>query len=142
MLDLSLEEKNSAIEQTLDRIKQLRLRSDVDFAEPNYKVTAQLVPNDPYYPLQWNYPQLNLPQAWELTTGTPASGTVIVAVVDNGIVLNHQDLTGKLIGGYDFIRNTDTSQDGDGIDNDPSDPLTRTQVTPGIIGTCWTKLSK
>jgi serine protease len=125
-----LEEKNSAIGQTLDYIKQLRLRSDVDFAEPNYKVTAQLVPNDPYYPLQWNYPQLNLPQAWELTTGTPASGTVIVAVVDNGIVLNHQDLTDKLIGGYDFIRNTDTSQDGDGIDNDPSDPGDGSDLSP------------
>ncbi|MEH6558600.1 MAG: S8 family serine peptidase [Oceanicoccus sp.] len=125
-----LAEKNSAIRQTLDHIKQLRLRDDVEYAEPNYKMTVQVVPNDPFYPLQWHYPRINLPQAWEITTGTPVSGTVIVAVVDNGIVLNHADLTNKLVGGYDFIRNTDTSQDGDGIDSDPSDPGDGNDVRP------------
>jgi serine protease len=125
-----LAEKNSATQQTLDHIKQLRLRDDVEYAEPNFEVTAQVVPNDPFYPLQWHYPRINLPQAWEITTGTPVSGTVIVAVVDNGIVLNHADLTNKLVGGYDFIRNTDTSQDGDGIDSDPSDPGDGNDVRP------------
>ena len=122
--------QNTAITQTLDRIKQLRSRNDIDYAEPNFKVQAQAIPNDPYFPLQWHYPRVNLPQAWEITTGTPASGTVIVAVVDNGIVPNHLDLANKLVGGYDFVSSIDTSQDGDGIDSDPTDPGDGSDVTP------------
>ncbi len=114
--------KNFAVKETLRLTKQLRQRSDIEYAEPNYRVTAQRIPNDTFYSLQWHYPQINLPQAWDITTGTPSSGNVIVAVVDTGVVLNHADLTGKLIGGYDFIRDTNASQDGNGIDSNPDDP--------------------
>lgn len=84
-----------------------------------------LVPNDPAYANQWHYAYtagtsegLNLPQAWNITTG---SASVVVAVVDTGI-LNHADLAGRTVAGYDFIHDVAVANDGNGRDNDPADP--------------------
>jgi serine protease len=103
---------------TLHAIKALRQRDDVDFAEPNYIVHPSATPNDEYYSLQWHYPQINLPQAWDITTG---DNSVIVAVVDTGVLLEHPDLSGQLVAGYDFISDAQSAGDGDGIDSDPND---------------------
>jgi len=104
---------------TIRAIKQLRQRPDIEFAEPNYRRTRTLAPNDQNYPLQWHYPLINLPQAWDITTG---ASSVVVAVVDTGILASHPDLLGKTGQGYDFIRDAANALDGDGIDPDPEDP--------------------
>jgi serine protease len=103
---------------TLSAIKQLRANPNVEYAEPNYIVRAHAVPNDTHYPLQWHYPLINLPAAWDVTTG---SSSVIVGVIDTGVLLNHPDLQGRLVAGYDFITDPASAGDGDGPDNDPND---------------------
>ena len=103
---------------TLQAIKRLRADPDVEYAEPNYIRRAQAVPNDPYYALQWHYPMINLPAAWDITTG---SNAVTVAVVDTGVLLNHPDLQGQLVAGYDFITDPARAHDGNGPDNNPDD---------------------
>jgi serine protease len=103
---------------TLRAIKAMNLRDDITAAAPNYLRQASLVPNDALYSAQWHYPLLSLPQAWDLNTG---SG-VIVAVIDTGVVLNHPDLQGQVIGGYDFISNPQNANDDDGIDLNADDP--------------------
>jgi serine protease len=108
--------------QTLRQIKQLRLRADVEYAEPNYIYQTLLVPNDDFYDLQWHYPAINLPQAWDVTTGARAGSDVIVAVIDTGVFLNHPELKNQLVAGYDFIKDIKNAGDGDGIDNNPDDP--------------------
>jgi serine protease len=110
---------------TVRMIKEMRWREDVKRAEPNYLLSLQLVPNDQYYPLQWHYPMINLPQAWDVTTG---SSDVIVAVIDSGVLASHPDLQGRLVAGYDFIRDVASALDGDGIDDDPSDPGDRSNA--------------
>jgi serine protease len=100
----------------------LRQRPDVLYAEPNYRRRPMAVPNDSYYGLQWHYPFINLPQAWDITTG---NSNVIVAVIDTGVLLSHPDLQGQLTPGYDFISDTfglTNANDGDGIDPNPDDP--------------------
>jgi serine protease len=107
---------------TIRAIKALRQRPDVLYAEPNYLRLPMAVPNDSYYNLQWHYPLINLPQAWDITTG---NSNVIVAVIDTGVLLNHPDLQGQLTSGYDFISDTfglTNANDGDGIDPNPDDP--------------------
>ena len=100
-------------------IKQLRRQGDVELAEPNYLRFAMTEPNDEFYGLQWHYPQISLPDAWDITTG---DASVIVAVIDTGVVLNHPDLQGQLVNGYDFISDPNMSLDGDGIDASANDP--------------------
>jgi serine protease len=104
---------------TIEAIKALRKRPDVLYAEPNYARKPMAVPNDSHYGLQWHYPFINLPQAWDITTG---SNSVIVAVIDTGVLLNHPDLLGQLTPGYDFISGISNANDGDGIDPNPDDP--------------------
>ena len=104
--------------ETLIAIKTLRRDPAVVFAEPNYAMHTLAVPNDEAYPTQWHYPLINLPAAWDMTTGVPE---VIVAVVDTGILAGHPDLLGQLVPGYDFIRDPSSAGDGDGIDANPED---------------------
>lgn len=103
---------------TLLRLKTLAQRADVRYAAPNYLRQSMFVPNDERFPLQWQYPFLVLPQAWEITSG----GGATVAVVDTGVLLSHPDLQGQLVGGYDFISDPLNAADGDGIDPNPNDP--------------------
>lgn len=104
--------------ETLTTIKTLRRDPQIEYAEPNYQVRALGTPNDEGYRFQWHYPLINLPAAWDTTTG---DANVIVAVVDTGILSAHPDLRGQWIPGYDFVRDPASAGDGDGIDPDPEE---------------------
>ncbi len=108
--------------QTLKNIKSLNSRKDVEYAEPNYIYHATQIPNDTYFAFQWHYRLINLPQAWDITTGSSATGAVTVAIIDTGVVLTHPDLQGQFVEGYDFISDPEIALDGDGIDSNPNDP--------------------
>ncbi|MEW8396780.1 MAG: S8 family serine peptidase, partial [Candidatus Thiodiazotropha sp.] len=116
--DLQLSELQQRKLETLYAVKGLRKRGDVAYAEPNYIVRPSLTPNDTHYNLQWHYPQINLPQAWDITTG---DNSVIVAVIDTGVLLTHPEMLGQLTEGYDFISDPENAGDGDGIDSNPND---------------------
>ena len=110
---------------TIALINQLNARPDVLDAHPNYILTTMRTPNDPLYPLQWHYPAINLPQAWDLTTGSAAT---VVAVIDTGILFEagnasrtHPDFVGRVLPGYDFISDPTIANDGDGRDPNPYD---------------------
>lgn len=108
---------------TLRNIKTMGLQPGVSFAEPNYLRRALRDPNDSGYIHQWHYNAINLPLAWDISVGNrPAGQEVLVAVVDTGIYLQHPDLAGQLVGGYDFIANSQSARDGDGIDVNADDP--------------------
>ena len=99
-------------------IKKLLQESEVKFAEPNFKINkASIVPNDTNYPLMWNLNNINLENAWDISTEAP---DVTVAVLDTGIV-QHPDIINNLTSdGYDFV--SENSGDGDGYDSTPEDP--------------------
>ncbi len=103
---------------TIDTIKKLRADPHVEYAEPNFIRRLAAVPNDQFYGYQWHYQLMNLPQAWDVTTG---SNNVIVAVIDSGVLTNHPDLNSRFIAGYDFISSATSARDGGGIDSDPTD---------------------
>ncbi|KQW42128.1 MULTISPECIES: S8 family peptidase [unclassified Roseateles] len=94
---------------------------NIAYAEPDRKMYPLLTPNDTSYNSQWdlfeNTGGIRAPAAWDLATG---SG-VTVAVIDTGI-RPHADLSGQIVAGYDMIKDTAVSNDGNARDNDPSDP--------------------
>lgn len=60
-----------------------------EFVEYNLIYSPCVTANDAYYYYQWHLSAINANAAWEITTGTP---TVRVAVIDDGVELNHEDL--------------------------------------------------
>jgi serine protease len=107
--------------ETLLKAKELKALNHFEYVEPNFIRKQSALPNDPLYPFQsWHYEQINLPEAWDRSTGM---GNVKVAVIDTGVVLDHPDLVHRVTNdGYDFISSVFSSGDGDGVDSDASDP--------------------
>jgi serine protease len=113
----------------VERIAQrLRTTPTVLAVEPDERVYPMLAPNDPRYGEQWHYglpaPKFgaNLEAAWDITTG---SANLVVAIIDSGVRLDHEDMVGRSSAGnpgYDMIDDVLTANDGDGRDSDPSDP--------------------
>ncbi|MEP6647394.1 MAG: S8 family serine peptidase, partial [Saprospiraceae bacterium] len=71
------------------------------------------VPNDPGYINQLNMNMIGMPKAWDITTGgvTPRGDTIVIAVVDDGYDIQHEDLVPNIWLNKDEIPD-------DGIDND------------------------
>ena len=67
---------------------------------PDYYLSAQAVPNDPQYLEQWGPPQVGAPEAWDISTGSSATGAangpITVCVIDSGIDPTHPDLAANL----------------------------------------------
>ncbi len=111
--------------QSKDQLNELMARLGTDpnilSIEEDALMQPNFIPNDEFYSLQWHYHEaiggINIQAAWDTHDGTG----VVVAVLDTGYT-NHSDLVPNLLPGYDFIEDTFVSADGDGRDNDPSDP--------------------
>ncbi len=89
------------------------------YAEPNYHIQLELVPDDTQFDSLWGLhnvgqtggtfdADIDAPEAWEVTTG---SGNTIVAVIDTGIDYTHPDLAANI-----WVNPGEIA--GDGIDND------------------------
>lgn len=104
-----------------DFMNRLRRNPNVQYVEIDRIMKPAFTPNDTYYPNQWHYYEatggIGMPAAWAQATG---SG-IVVAVIDTGVTA-HTDLNANIVAGYDFIKSTKTSGDGDGRDADASDP--------------------
>ncbi len=123
-----------SVDQAWAAARALTARGDVVYAEPDlwvYPTADNPSPtNDPRLPEQWDLWDAaaaspaggyssKAPGAWTRTTGVP---TVVVAVIDTGITAHPDIAPTSLVSGYDMIADTSTANDGNGRDNDPSDP--------------------
>ena len=83
-----------------DAIGQLEAMPEVAYAEPNYVITTQEVPNDSQFDELWGLDNtgqtggtvdadIDAPEAWDIHTG---SGSVVVGVIDSGVNYDHPDL--------------------------------------------------
>ncbi len=100
----------------------------VQYSEPNYlagvagnpgTLPLRFEPNDPYYKFQWHFQNIQMPAAWDTSTGQD----VIVSIVDTGIDFSASDLANtNRLPGYDFV-------------NDDSDPTDDNKHGTHVAGT-------
>ena len=106
---------NLAAEPDWEAIRNNALQfSGIDIIQPNYIRKLHVVPNDPWYSLQQLH-LVNLPQAWNYTTG---SAMVIVGVVDSGLMKNHPDLQGNIYYNPNEIPDNGIDDDNNGYIDD------------------------
>ena len=123
-------------------LERLNRDSRVEYAEPNYEVKADIIPNDLDFDKLWGLnnteqtggaldADIDAVDAWDTQTG---SHDVVIAVIDTGVDYNHEDLASNIwtnsgeipgngkdddsngfvddVHGYDFV-----NSDGDPMDD-------------------------
>lgn len=107
------------------RIAEEMMHSDanIEYVSPNIRMRHTFTPNDTYFSpsYMWALPDsatygIKLETAWNYANGNG----VVVAVVDTGY-RPHVDMKGRILKGYDFIRSSRVSADGNGRDSNAID---------------------
>ena len=136
-----------------DALARLKGAPGIEYAEPDYIVHATKTPDDPFFPQQYalaNTGQkggaagsdIDAASAWDISTG---GASILVAVLDTGIDMDHPDLAPNLWTNPDEIPGNLVDDDGNGLvddvhgwdfvnhDDDPHDDYGHGTHVAGII---------
>ena len=135
-------------------VQVLSRNPNVRFAEANYILHIDNIPNDPRMGDLWGLhnigqtggtpdADIDAPEAWDIQTGSP---DIVVGVIDTGIDYLHEDLTANIWVNSGEIAGNGIDDDGNGFiddvmgwdfvneDNDPMDDNGHGSHTAGTIG--------
>ena len=88
---------------------------NVSYAQPNYKLSVEVTPNDPRLNELWGMQSIGATAAWNTSTGSRA---VKVAILDTGVELNHPDLAANIWTNPGEIPGNGIDDDGNGYIDD------------------------
>lgn len=138
-----------------ETIQVLQTSPLVKYAEPNYVISVNALPNDPFFYLQWalnndgNFSNsvpdndVNVVEVWNDYTD---SSSVVVAVIDTGVDYQHRDLSANIWMNQAEIPGNGVDDDSNGyiddvygydFNNDDADPMDdhgHGSLCAGIIG--------
>lgn len=118
----------------------LRASGHYGLIEPDWLCYPIATPNDPLYGQQWHHDTIQSAAAWNVHTG---DSNYIAAFVDTGVDLDHEDLEGALIPGFNSA--TNQTQTNGGNLNDVNGHGTAVAGCigaignngAGVAGVCW-----
>lgn len=115
----------------LDVISKLKTQNDVLIAQVNHILTLRKAPNDPSFSNQWQYinsgqfggiidADIDADLAWDWSTGgvTANGDTIVVAVIDDGLDINHPDLGNNIWVNHNEIPDNGMDDDNNGFIDD------------------------
>lgn len=133
---------NSDIDPTELSIKLME-NDFVEYATPVFKrnfSTTQV--NDPFFTQQYAMDLIKIADAWDITTGDTS---IVIAIVDSGTDINHEDLNGNIftnwkeipnngidddkngkiddVNGWDFVGNLTTTEYQSGVTKEDNNPI-------------------
>lgn len=109
-----------------EAVERYEASPDVEYAEPDYLLYPDATPNDPRYSEQWALnstgqsdgtvdSDIDAPEAWGATIG---SAETVVAVIDTGVDISHQDLRDNVWTNPDEIAGNNKDDDYNGYVDD------------------------
>ena len=115
-------------DEVFAEVNRLSARPEVEWAEPDFlmQVRKSFTPNDPLFSDQWhlrNTGQLGgasgadakLTGAWDITRGSP---DIVIAIIDDGVQMNHPDLAANIFINPGEIPGNGTDDDHNGFIDD------------------------
>lgn len=124
----------------------IKLNSLVLIAEPNYIGVGEMIPNDELFvPAQWGLDNtgqfggtpdadIDAPEAWDMEIG---SSSIIIAIIDTGADLDHEDLVAKILPSWDAVQNDFVPEDDHGHGTlSAGVAAASTNNGHGVAGTC------
>jgi len=131
----------SSVNQLITAFEAIKF---IEYAEQVPLYYRNHTPNDPGFGQQYHLPGIDAEQAWDSSKG---SSSVVVAIVDNAVLLTHEDLADNLWTNSDETPNNGLDDDLNGYtddihgwdvaddDNDPSPPSNTTDTSAFVHGT-------
>src|SRR5579871_5929126 len=98
-----------------DPIALMKDYFDAEYVVENVPVYAFIDASDPRRPEQWGLDIVQAAQAWDISAG---SDQVVVAVIDSGVFLAHEDLKDNLWVNYNEVVNNGIDDDNNGFVDD------------------------
>jgi len=118
----AVEYKPTSAVPTWMKANELAAHPDVMWAQADFihPVQKKFTPNDPEYDNQWHLNNtgqdnaaagndVNAEQAWSISRG---DADTIIALIDDGVDINHQDLSPNILQGIDVADNDDNPSPG------------------------------
>jgi subtilisin family serine protease len=88
---------------------------EVDYAEPNYFYRASIIPSDTFFNNQWYLQKIKAVETWDSVRESPS---VVIAVLDSGVQINHPDLQSNIWLNKKEIANNNIDDDRNGFIDD------------------------
>jgi thermitase len=117
----------------------------VEYAELDLVGYGAGVPDDVYFAHQWGLhntgqiggepdADIDAPEVWDITTGVTST---VLAIIDTGVDLDHPDLAGKIVPGYDFANGDAMPEDDHGHGTHVAGvAAAATDNATGVAGVC------
>lgn len=136
--------KSGATSRRANRaVNQLASLPWVERARPHLLMHAHATPDDPFFKNygdptmdpdlmdnQYYLFEVNAPQAWDLEKGSPDT---VIAVIDTGVSVYHEDLAAKIVPGHDFVGDNA----GWWVGTDPEDDPASNDDNPTVWDPAW-----
>lgn len=122
----------------LEKVETALLNNpNIEYVERDYLLEPTITPNDQYFDDQWHLTTIQAEQAWDISKGDLSP----IAILDSGYDLDHPDLAGKLLIGFNPNQdNTDVSN-LDGCNHGTYVAGTAAAITgndeEGVAGVAW-----